>query len=71
MTKLNTRCYYQLTILPCASSYLDMAIFRLVGDVYSLSAVQYLFVSGAHGSERTPANDVARRHCSSFFDEFH
>ena len=48
-----------------------MAIFRLVGDVYSLSAVQYLFVSGAHGSERTPANDVARRHCSSFLDEFH
>ena len=50
---------------------IDMAIFRLVGDVYSLSAVQYLFVSGAHGSERTPANDVARRHCSSFLDDFH
>ena len=48
-----------------------MAIFRLVSDVYSLSAVQYLFVSGVHGSERTPAYDVARRHCWSFLDEFH
>ena len=48
-----------------------MAIFILVGGIYSLSAVQYLFVSGVHGSERTPANDVARRHWSSFLDEFH
>ena len=48
-----------------------MAIFILVDDVYSLSAVQYLFVSGAHGSERTPASDVAHRHWSSFLDEFH
>ena len=65
MTKLNTRCYYQLTILPCASSKIDMAIFRLVGDVYTVLAQcsTCLFLASM-------ALSVLQQ-MTSFLDEFH